>query len=806
MPHNNSYYEFGPFQLNIRQRVLVRAGEVISLSPKTMDLLFVLVRRAGELVKKDELMAELWPDSFVEEGNLSQNVFTIRKALGDQRSDAQFVETVARHGYRFIAPVKLKDDINDNPEGQGQSVTLAVLPFVNDTADDQLEYLADGIGENIIKSLSQLSTLRVMSRISTGRFKGKQIDLKDLAAELRVNSLLFGRLTARNSQLAVAVELVDTVNGWLLWSDNFDFSVKDILTIQDEIVKQIMVTLGLQLSRDEEKTVTTRYTESSLAYEAYLEGRFFWSRFTLPDIEKAISHFRRSIDLDPNYALAYSACIDCYLRVVTNYVPPEAGAQSAPQKSLQPDSTTAFSNSEHKLRLRHEWDWKGAERELRRAQALKSDYPDAHQWHAAYMFVQKLYEEHRGESWTTNDANENLAIQFRFASLTASEEVGVFCAIGREQIVVGNYAAARLVLDRWLPKTGWPQLDHLDPHSAADLLFTLGNLSGVLSFSDGGKRGFKRAESYLSGAIALAEQLGAEVLAAEARIELARCYYRKGLYEESRELLDHVLGDLPANKNELRSLCLAVYGCVERDSGKLSDSLARLQEANTCETGQLVTGFRELQLATTLKELAILGPGDELFVEAGHHFRKALYEFEAIGNHTQTAATENNFGYLLLSMSMFAQAEEHLLHALTLFTKFANDLCTAQVNETLAQLYLATSELTRALAHANQAVAILEITNGDAVLAEALHTKGLIGSRLKRFSEARSCFEGSYRVAERCGDSNGAGRALLSLDRELSEQLAVQERSEIRLRLSALKLRIPPGALLNRIEQTLAKI
>ncbi|HEY6806804.1 MAG TPA: tetratricopeptide repeat protein [Pyrinomonadaceae bacterium] len=805
MPHNNSYYEFGPYRLSITQRILMRAGEAIPLSPKTLDLLFVLVRRAGDLVKKDELMNEVWPDSFVEEGNLSQNIFTIRKALGDQRSDAQYVETVARYGYRFIAPVKLIDSVNGSSKSQDQSVTLAVLPFVNDTADDQLEYLADGIGENIIKSLSQLSTLRVMSRISTGRFKGKQIDPKDLAAQLRVNSLLFGRVTARNSRLAVAVELIDAANGWLLWGESFDCSAKDILSIQEEIVKQVMLTLGLQLSRGEETQVITRYTESSLAYEAYLEGRFFWSRFTLTDIEKAIVHFRRSIELDPNYALAYSASIDCYLRLATNYVPPAEIARIA-VKTLEPDYLTnnQFTNSEQKLRLRYEWDWRGAERELRRARALKSDYPGAHQWHAAYTFARNLYEAHRGETWPNK--NEDVSTRFRFASLTASEEVAVFCTIGREQIVVGNYAGARLVLDRWLPKAGWPQLDYLDPHGAADLLYTLGNLLGVLSFADGAHRGFKRAESYLSGAIALAEQLDAEVLAAEARIELARCYYREGLYDECRELLELVLGELPSNQNELRNLCLAVYGCVDRDAGKLNDSLLRLQEANAHETGQLVTGFRELQLATTLKELAILEPGNQRFVEAGHHFRKALYEFEAIGNHTQTAAAENNFGYLLLSMCLFAEAEEHLLHALTLFTKFSNDLYTAQVNETLAQLYSATGDLPGALDHANQAVAVLEVTDGEAILAEALHTKGLIVSKLCRFSEARNCFEASYRVAERCGDSNGACRALLSMFAELSEQIAEEERIEIGARLRALKLRLAPGALLDRIEQALESV
>jgi DNA-binding winged helix-turn-helix (wHTH) protein len=135
MPHIiDSSYTFGPFQLNAAQRVLSRAGEVIGLSPKAMDILLVLVRRAGQLVEKEELMSEVWPDSFVEEGNLATNIFTLRRALGDQRTEAQFIETIPRHGYRFVARVK---QTANGPGSDAPPTTLAVLPFANDTGDRQ---------------------------------------------------------------------------------------------------------------------------------------------------------------------------------------------------------------------------------------------------------------------------------------------------------------------------------------------------------------------------------------------------------------------------------------------------------------------------------------------------------------------------------------------------------------------------------------------------------------------------------------------------------------------------------------------
>jgi len=173
MPHNLAY-EFGPYRLDLSKRVLMRAGETISLAPKALEILIVLVVHAGELVEKDELLKAVWPDTFVEESNLSQNIFTLRRALGDERVGARYIETVARRGYRFIARVRTMG-ADDNGAGDNQTLAaserpvIAVLPFLNTSGDQELDYLAKGITDNIINNLSRVSRLRVMSHCRVSR-------------------------------------------------------------------------------------------------------------------------------------------------------------------------------------------------------------------------------------------------------------------------------------------------------------------------------------------------------------------------------------------------------------------------------------------------------------------------------------------------------------------------------------------------------------------------------------------------------------------------------------------------------------
>src|SRR5690349_1571264 len=162
MTNNNLCYEFGPYQLDPGKRTLTRDGEGIPLTLKATEILIVLVKHAGQLVEKDELLKQVWPDTFVEEANLSQNVFTLRRALGDDRAEPKYIETVAKRGYRFLAGVRLVAQTGSVASAHetgvaSQSPVIAVLPFINNTGDPELEYLADGLTSNVINNLSRIS-------------------------------------------------------------------------------------------------------------------------------------------------------------------------------------------------------------------------------------------------------------------------------------------------------------------------------------------------------------------------------------------------------------------------------------------------------------------------------------------------------------------------------------------------------------------------------------------------------------------------------------------------------------------------
>ena len=193
----------------------------------------------------------------------------------------------------------------------------------------------------------------------------------------------------------ISVELVDVATGWQLWGESFDSESKDLLEIQSAITRQVLSTLKLDLTGDEEKRVTARYTENAEAYQAYLEGRYHWSRYTKKGIEKAIEHFRDAIEIDPNYALAYAGIVDCYS--TPGHKLPPAGGMMCPglqtRRPIRGDLCPRTDESDPRIKLRFEWDCKGAERELRRANELKTDYPAAHQWYAAYRLSKDMFQE-----------------------------------------------------------------------------------------------------------------------------------------------------------------------------------------------------------------------------------------------------------------------------------------------------------------------------------------------------------------------------------------------------------------------------
>jgi tetratricopeptide (TPR) repeat protein len=573
----------------------------------------------------------------------------------------------------------------------------------------------------------------------------------------------------------------------------------------------------LKLTGDEEKRITARYTESSSAYQQYIEGRFHWSRYTKAGIEKAIGHFRNAIELDPNYALAYAGIVDCYLRLATNYLPPENDLSFDSERNdlamsvaSQDGVSEATETSDPKVKLRYEWDWRGAERELRRANELKTDYPAAHQWNAAYKFAVRLMQESAGDDHQDRGLPKVTSLGSHLilkAILSPNEEAQVLCTVAREQIEVGNYGAACLVLRKWWTPNEWPRLEELNLPSAADLLFTAGFLTGCLSSTGLFERGQKHAEALLSGSIGLFEHLGLKRRCAEGIIELAHCYYRQGAFSLTRSTLLRALNDLSSNDTELRSICLIRLAVTERHAGHLYDSLARLNEARESveRCGALVTGRFHHEFATTLKDLA-LAEGQKNYSEVVKGFQQAIYEFEAIGHHRYAAVVENNFGFLLLTLEEFDRAEKHLLRARRFLEAFGDRIRAAQVDDSLARLYMATDKLELAEKAACAAVSNLENGDEEALLAESLTTKGLVLCRIGRTREARGVLEGAHRIAERCGDTEGAGRALLTVIEEIFHELGKEERLELGVRLRKLLGKSQQASTLKRLEICLDRI
>jgi DNA-binding winged helix-turn-helix (wHTH) protein/Tfp pilus assembly protein PilF len=796
MPHSPRF-EFGPFLLDLNDRLLTRAGEVISLRPKATEILVRLVTNAGQLIKRDELLKEVWPDTFVEESNLSQTIFTLRKALGDDRSEPRYIETVPRRGYRFVAAVKDEKAENHHdqalPAASTSSVTqprvVAVLPFLNQTGNPEFDCLADGITDNLINNVSRLSKVHVLPHSTVSVFKTMPLIPQQAAKELGATLVLFGKLSARPIGIVIGVELVDASTGWQLWGESFNSESKHFPEIQEKITSVLLKFLRSTLT-GEANQVTTRYTENSEAYESYLEARRHWVKHTRTGIEKAIEHLRHAIASDPNYSLAYAGIVDCFLRLATNYLPPDGICTSEiPTYSAMNSDHLLELNSQMALRL--EWDCKGAEREIRRANELKMGYPRGHQWHAAYRTSQRLYE----ESWVSSKPSESLTVdgerslmphkQIALLELTPTEQVQIYCTIGREQIEIGNYEAACIVLRPWWSFGVWPKLDGLDQRTCADLLLTVGVLAGCVASTKQLPKGQRHSEELLNGCVALCEQLGSRRLAAEGKIELGFCYYRQGLYDLGAETLSRSLEDLTDDCWELRSLALIRLATLERHSGRPRDALKRLSEARKIaeRCGPWATGRYHLELASSYKDLAQIDNVREHFGEAKRFYSKALYEFKCTGHHRLSAITENNLGLVMMLTGNFRRAESHLARARKIFDFFADKIRRAQVDDSLAQLYFAQERFDDADVSIRRAVQTMENGDEDALLAEALTTNGLIYCKLKRCSQAKTLLENAYRLAQRCGDTEGAGRALAVLVEELFDSLESDELYDIAHRI-----------------------
>lgn len=268
--------------------------------------------------------------------------------------------------------------------------SVAILPFVNDSGDANAEYLSDGITESIINSLSRLPALKVMSRNAVFRFKGKSPDPQEVGRNLKVGAVLMGRLVKLNDRLIIKTELIDVADGTQLWGAEYNISLSDIFSVQDEISRTISAKLQLRLTGADEENLAKRYTKDAEAYELYLKGRYFWNKRGEAGLRNGIKYFQAAEEKDPNYALAYSGLADSYSLLsdigVVAPVTEMPQAKAAAQKAVDIDPTLAEGyTSRAFVKLAYDWDWLGAEADFMRALELNPRYPTAHQWYASYL-------------------------------------------------------------------------------------------------------------------------------------------------------------------------------------------------------------------------------------------------------------------------------------------------------------------------------------------------------------------------------------------------------------------------------------
>ncbi|HSO74093.1 MAG TPA: protein kinase [Blastocatellia bacterium] len=276
--------------------------------------------------------------------------------------------------------------------------SLAVLPLINATDDPDTEYLSDGITESIINNLSQLPKLRVMARSTVFRYKGRDIDGKQVGHELGVRAVLTGRVLQRGEQLIIKTELVDTIDGSLLWGEQYNRLFEDIFTVEEEISREISEQLRLKLSGAQKKRLTRRYTENTEAYQHYLKGRFHWNKRTEEAMKRGIEYFQQAIEIDPGYALAYAGLADSFNLLASYSMLASSDAfpraKAAATRALELDEGLAEAHTSMAfVKFGYDWDWKEAERGFNRAIELNPNYPMAHQWNAVTLVALGRFEE-----------------------------------------------------------------------------------------------------------------------------------------------------------------------------------------------------------------------------------------------------------------------------------------------------------------------------------------------------------------------------------------------------------------------------
>lgn len=452
-------FRFGAFEFHAQAPELRKHGLRIKLNGQPLSVLAMLLERPGEVVTRDDLQLRLWPaGTYVDfEHSLNAAVKRLRQALGDSANSPRFIETLARSGYRFIAPVSEGMDVFEEPAGQKPADqphpaaqaqktprwlpfvalprimagvlllivvagvviglrerrpthtgfdpvrSLAVLPLANLSGDPEEEYFVEGMADSLRQHLEAISALRVISRTSSMYYRESSKPLPEIARQLNADAVVEGSVLRSGNRVRINVELVRTASDTRVWGGSYDRDLKDIFALQAEVAQKIADEIRATLRPSNRARLAGRYTPDPDAYLAYAKGRFFWNRRTEVDLKRAIGHFQEAIEKDPNYALAYDGLADCWLPLGWYaYVAPSEAfpyAKAAVTKALALDDSLAEAHTSLAfVTLYYDRDWVNAEREFRRAIELNPNYANGHHWYAEFLSLVGRHQEAIAES------------------------------------------------------------------------------------------------------------------------------------------------------------------------------------------------------------------------------------------------------------------------------------------------------------------------------------------------------------------------------------------------------------------------
>lgn len=441
---------FGPFEADLRAGELRKHGVKLKLVGQPLEVLAMLLECPGQLVTREELHARLWPtDTFVDfDHGLNAAVNKLRDALSDSAEKPTYVETLPRRGYRFISAVDLPNSLGLKLAGPEMPASLespvviaesqipsrhrhrrvfvtalvlvvvlavvfglylggvhhrlvgepsvpriqsiAVLPLENLSKDPEQEYFVDGMTDELITNLAQVSALKVVSRTSAMRYKGAKKSLSEIARELHVDAVVEGTVMRAGDRVRISAQLIEASTDHHLWAASYDRDLRNVLSMQEEVTRAIVSEVRVKLTAQEQARLASTHPINPEAYQLYLKGRYFWYKLKPEAMQKAIEYFQQALEKDPAYAPAYAGLADSYntLAFFTVFPPREVmpKAKAAAVKALELDDNLAEPHvSLGWAAFTYDRDWPAAGKHLERAVGLNPAYPLAHSYYSLYL-------------------------------------------------------------------------------------------------------------------------------------------------------------------------------------------------------------------------------------------------------------------------------------------------------------------------------------------------------------------------------------------------------------------------------------